>query len=634
MPQPVEAHFRHYAWLGTVVSKGEKKFGRAHGGAGGAPVRIDASVDEGRPLAEIRRSLHGLLSILIPRRWVFFVPFCLVSSVAFLASLYYPRAYSATTLFERRNDPIMLDLPLSAGAAASFNYFRSTMHNDLTSMNTMLEVVENLGLTKNVLRNADGTLTDDGQRQARALAQSLGSRLTVGSNSPSAQVDVIAITYTGPDPGIGRRLVEEVKRVYIRRMGEWTREFLEKQREYFLAEVATAQEELKLAQREETRLRLEYPYVNPTDPGAVTTQLSQLAIERRELLRRRREHQAEWEADQQALAALGAAGDESSLGAGPDAPVTTPEDIESQAKLSQIRREIEELRATRGMTDEHPRIKQLFDDARRIEVAMQQRQGSGGAGVGEGPPLPQASPAPRGIMSAALAPIISERARLRAQVDAAEMKITDIDADLQSNELTTAEFEKAKDRVFENQEQFNEVIGRVTKARQRVGQLETTLMAIEPAINAVSQDRLLQFSDTQPARSSVIPVTPKATTVLLLAVLAGVGAGVVCVVLAEVFDHVFHNSSHVVRSLGLPILEAIDEIITAQDHRRLLIRRVVATPLVLILLAGSTGLTGSMAYLSLQRPWTYQRLKRVPETAAALFGFDIGRTSASADSLP
>src|SRR3972149_837967 len=120
--------------------------------------RADRAADDDRPFAEIRKTLNDALRLLSLHRWMFFVPFSLVTCIGFVASLYYPRTYSATTSFECRNDPVMINLPMSAGAA-SFKYFRNTMVRDLTSMECMAEVVEKLGLLKDAGRNPDGTPT-------------------------------------------------------------------------------------------------------------------------------------------------------------------------------------------------------------------------------------------------------------------------------------------------------------------------------------------------------------------------------------------------------------------------------------------------------------------------------------------
>jgi len=584
---------------------------RRNGGEGNS----EQTLDEGRPFAEIRRNLHSVLGVLTLHRWAFLVPFCLVTSAAFIVSLDYPRSYSASTSFERRNDPVLFDLPLSAGAHASFDYFRSTMHADLTSVNTMNEVVDNLGLTRNFSRDVAGAFTPDSLRQRTALSRSLGGSISVIRTSPSNQIDILHIAYKGPDPLIGKRLVEEVKKVYIRRTMAWMQQFLERQKDYFVRESAGAMEELQLAQRELSRYLLEHPYANLTDPALIATRLTQLESEKREMLLRKREYDAERESERQQLAALGpqpvALRRDSTE---PSAPALSPAAVRLRTQYDELQKEIHLLRTTRGMTDQHPRIRELLTRSEQLQADFDHRQDS-------------VEPAPMSLADSSLegpySAWHSERARVQARLDAQEAKIAEIDISLATVENGLSEVLRAKEGVFDNQDEFTELNSRVSKAKLRHGNLENVLLAVEPAINALSHDRLMQFIEGQPARGSSIPVSPKANTVVLLALLAGVAAGAIVVILAEVLDHVYRSSGQVVRHLGLPILEAIDEIVTAQDRRRLLVRRVVIVPMVVLVLVGTVGVSGLLAYVSIERPWTYQRLTQYPRAAARILDVEI-----------
>jgi len=586
----------------------------------GALGRGDQALDDDRPFAEIRKALDDALRLLSLHRWVFFVPFCLVTCTGFVASLYYPRTYNATTTFECRNDPVMINLPMSAGAA-SFKYFRNTMVRDLTSMECMAEVVEKLGLLKDAERNADGTLTAESARRRESLARSFGGNLSIITNSPSELIDVVKITYTGPDRAIGRDLVDQVKKTYIRRTMIWIHEYLVSQRDYFMREAAESMDEVVRAERDETRLRLENPHVNPTDPGAISLKLAQLEGERRELHLRRREYEAEREAHRQLLASsdlpagVGEAGDARQTVA--DDGFFSPAALQFAGQIQEISGTVAKLRETRGMTDEHPEIREMLANRRRIEEKLEQQRvadretAASGKGFSAGP-LHSAA-------EFAATPWQSERARVLAQITAQNAKIKDIDISLQTNEAALAEINRAKDDVYDRQEEFASVLGNVQRARQKHAQLASTVATIEPAIKAVEQDRLLQFSEGQPARGGLTPVSPKAMTVVLVALLAGIAAGAVFVVLAEILDHVYRSSHQVSRSLGLPMLESIDEIVTGQDRRRILVYRAVVTPVLVLCCLGLTGLTGSMAYLSITQPWTYQKMRNIPEAALHLF---------------
>lgn len=576
--------------------------------------RVDLTPEDDRPFSEIRKTLLDVLRIGTVHRWAFFVPFCLATSAAFVLSLYYPRTYSASTTFERRSDPVILNLPLSPGAA-SFNYFRSTIERDVTSVANVADAVERMEAGKSLERDAEGQLTSAGLKQRNQIAGGLASTLRASRSSPSDQIDIVTLTYTGDDPKIGRSLVEQVKKSYTARTMVWLKEFLEDQRDYLLQQTAEALDELQAAQREETALRLQHPHVDPTDPGGLVIRLSQLEIEKRELQSRKRDQETELTALQQMLATL-----EST-----DAPSTDdlaeelsrtdlshPHAARLLAQIDSIDKEIARLRTSRGMTDEHPDIKQLFEDRRRIEAELTSAPASDSEPAAGGAP---GRTDPRAATAAHPAAWSAERRRLELQISAAESKLSDLAFNIQANETAIGELREARRDVFDDQEVFATVIGKVSRARTRHSQLESAVAALEPAITAAEQGRLIHFSDTAAARGGAVPVRPTTNSIIFVALAAGAVLGAIFVILAEVFDHVYRSSGQVARSLGVPILEAIDEIITAADRRKRLVRRLVFAPLVASMFAGVTLGAGALAYLSLQQPWTYERIRGWPSAA-------------------
>jgi len=584
-------------------------------------LRTEAS-DDDRPLAEVRKNLSEVWRMVSLHRWMFFVPFCIVTSGAFVASLYYPRTYRARTTFERKDDPVIMNLPMSAGAA-SFKLFRNTMMRDLTSTEYMSEVVEKIGLLDDADRTASGKLTEAGKRRRTGLARSLGGTLKINTHTPSELIDVITITYTGPDPKIGRKLVAQAKRTYIRRTMEWIHNFLAKQRDYFQREAELAMAELRVAERQEMRIKLDNPLIAAGDASQVSAQIAQLKIERRALELRLREYQSELDARKQMLAALG---DQMPIDSPPriEASVVSfgavppsEESLEILSLLESTNEKIDKLQRERGMTDQHPTIVELVATRASLHDRLsRQRDLDRQLVVNE----PGVSPTPP---NAALTPAAREwqrsRNELGVRIAAQKRKIKEVRIDLDTNDQAIARLNKAKTEMFDRREEFDQVHDRVVKAKQRLAQHEKTLAGIVPAIKTIEQGRLLQFSEGSPASGGVTPISPKSTSIVLLALLAGVAAGVVFVVLAELVDGIFRSSTHVARSLGLPVLDSIDEIVTGQDRRKLLVHRTVVAPLLVVGCLCVTGLTGSMAYLSLKRPWAYERIRSIPQTAIDLF---------------
>jgi hypothetical protein len=597
--------------------------GHSRSAGGGTAARHEPVAADDRPFLEFRKFLLNALRILSLHRWAFFIPFCLASSIVFVASLYSPRTYTASTSFERRTDPIAMDLEDPAGMPA-FTFFRATMVDDLKSEEYMVEVVDNLGLTEGFARDAEGNLTQDSLQRRATLARSLSNRLWIWTNTPDNYVDQVEITYTGPDPNIGRRLVDEVKKNFIRRTRGWVRDRLVARRAYFAEQLAEAEQERDHARREETRLRLETRLVDPMQPEDITKELSRLERENRALVLRKREHFADLTGQQQVLAMLDV---ETVGGVGPNeledpskaGAAVSPESFRLREEIRKTDLEIERLRATRGMTLLHPEIVKLTELRREIAEELARRRGS------ERPAADGAQPA-KAVASMATLPQQWQinRAQTLVRITALEEKIKDIDSELISKEAARKELLEIKSSIYQKQEEYAEVFDRASKARQRCSQLAARLAMIDPVVEAAQQDRLIHFIEGPQARGSSIPISPRGRDILILSLLIALGVGIACVVLAEVLDHVYRSSSQVARSLGLPILEAIDEIVTAQDRRRRLVRTVVITPLILALGLALTGGTGSMAYLSVTRPSTYAKIREIPKTAYEFFAGNAG----------
>jgi len=94
--------------------------------------------------------------------------------------------------------------------------------------------------------------------------------------------------------------------------------------------------------------------------------------------------------------------------------------------------------------------------------------------------------------------------------------------------------------------------------------------------------------------------------------LAGLAAGAVSVLLKELFDQTFRTTRQVTRSLGLAVLESIDEIVPSSDRARVFRRKLVYAPICATILLSAVGVTCAMAYLSIENPHAYQRLLEVP----------------------
>jgi uncharacterized protein involved in exopolysaccharide biosynthesis len=575
----------------------------------------------------MRKNLNSLLRILYLHRWAFFVPCCVAAAIVFVLSLSYPRTYMASTSFERRDDPVILNLNLSEGTG-SWSYFRSTMVEDITSPEVVAEAIKDMGLADNLEHDLEGTLTNKGKRRLNTMARSLAATLSVGWKMPSEYIDIITLTYKGPNPELGTKLVDAVKKAYIRRAMGWIQEFLEEQQTFFQGEGETAHQEWNRAKEALTQLQLDNPLIDASNPSAITTELSDREAQQRNLRLRRGEYEAELVEQKQLLAATAAERSEEPrilVNQGDDVTLEipfSPEALRLRDDILEIEQEITSLKSSRGMRDEHPEIQELCNKRDwLIQHLEQQREKDRRETLAN-----RAVDYEGGVATKEDVKILGQQqqmaaARLRCQVriDALETKIREIDLEMQDNEAAIAQLSRARKSFHEFDKQYAAVKEQIDNANSKYKANEQTLRSLEPALRAIRQGKLLKFFAEQPAHGSARPVSPKTTTIFLLALMAGVGAGGMFVILAELFDHVLRSTSHVSRALGVPILETIDEIITSADRRRNLIRNFVITPVAVVLIFGITAGSASLAYLAIERPWAYERIIDLPRKAAQLF---------------
>lgn len=587
------------------------------------PIDRESIGDDERPFADLRRAINNALRVLLLHRWAFFVPFCAISSAVFVASLYYPREYSASTSFERQDDPVMFNLPQAEGTG-SFMFFRSTLAEDVVSLENMRDVVDRLGLLRDAPPGSDEAVTESRKARAR-LAQSLAKCISVTARSPNDHTDKVTINYVGPDPEIGMRLVDEVKETYIRRIKAEVRERLYRQRDYFSERAKEALEKVNKHQRAETGLLLEHPGVDPKDPTAIASRLNQMRFDHRELERRKRALQADILAERQMLETTKPRirqriGELAANIAEGIVERLDPGVIQLVGRISALDTEIATLRSTRGMTLEHPEIQDLLVDRSELVAKLEKAR----AEYATAPPAEATREdaimklPPGADSDPSLQLWIVQQNRTRIKLEALRLQLDDVLASMKSNDEMVNQLLDAKQNVFATQEEFTAITSDLAAAKFELGQHREMLAKLQAPIDASEKGHMLQFFEIGPTRGGRRPVSPSSSTILLLSLLAGIAAGVAFAVLAEVLDHVYRSANQVARGLGLPILEAIDEIVTAPDRRRALVRSILVTPASVALGLGTLVISGSMAYLSIERPTTYEKIQTFHQAAVQL----------------
>ena len=573
---------------------------------------------EDSSFALLRDNVSEALRILMLRRWSFFIPFCLVTCLAAIASHRVKRTYESRTVIERRDHPVLMNLQQTAATGEFSLFFRPTLARDVRNLDAMARVVENLGLAGTLERNPDGTLTIESQRKCKRIGASLAAGVKVNLTQKGEHFDQIEISYAASDPNLPQKMVDQIKNVYIARTGERLTKMLEDVTEYF-GRLARDQWERKGRLEEDLlSFQAEYIGVDPTDPGSLRLKLNSLESEHAELqrtiaglerevtMRRHLRERYMREATSRSAAA-------SKADASPYVPVKSADALEIEKEIHDIQSTIRELQLTRRMTDRHPdiieqrkrvaRLQQRLRDQYKLDAARANPGDESGLSDEVASAAVDAATGWNAQTAALYLQIQDREARLAA----AQQRLRVVERDITKHQNLMGNVFKYRKTYLFKKDNVEQALDEYHRATDRVAMAESIL-------NADESERGITFTQITPPTPCIRPVRPRSTTVLALSLLVGLAAGAVCVLFKELFDHTYRTTKQVTRSLGIGILESIDEIVTRCDRARRFRRRVLYAPLAVTVLLGGVCLSCAAAYMSVEYPARYERIMRRPRS--------------------
>ncbi|MCB9865322.1 MAG: hypothetical protein H6816_01590 [Phycisphaerales bacterium] len=571
--------------------------------------------------AHLRDNIIEALRILALRRWTFFIPFCIVTSAVAIGSHWIKRTYRATTVVERRDHPVLMNLRQTAATGEFSRFFRPTLVRDIKSMETMMEVVENLDLVDT--GPEDAPKTADTVRAIRHKAASLIGGVNAFVVQKAEHYDEINISYEGTEPYLPRRIVQEVTNVYERRMRATLVAMLTEGMSYFQKAADESRNEISQLEEDILRFEAQYTGVDPTDPGALKLKLTSLESEQQELDRTIEglagevaarktliaayEERAQQQAESRVQAAQALANQGATI-AIPNVPKSAAATALEQ-EIRDLQNEIHELQLTRRMTDLHPDIVDRRNRIGRLRERLKEQY------------LADASTANRGAeLTDSDASVAVERAvgtdmellNLRLELQDREGRLASAQSRQRIVESDITKHRELQKNVFHYRRDYQVKSDQLTQARKDHAKNMERVNEISSILNADESQRGVSFTVRAAPSGGISPVRPQAAMVLICALLAGIAFGAIAVLIQEVFDQTYHTARQITRSLGISILETIDEIVTSADRARQFRRRVIYAPAIVTVLAAIVGVCCVAAYLSLADPLTYQRAMNGP----------------------
>lgn len=545
-------------------------------------------------ISDLQRVIDRVLAILSRRRWLFVIPMLGGMLLSLAVSLMLPRLYSFSAMFERRDDPVLIEL-IQSNSPYSFAMMRRSLVLDLLNRETFKRVLEDIGVTRDWPREADGRLTPEGAARQQALIAGLLSRIKVTPMEKGTELDLVEIAYTGDNPELAALVINRLKDEYIRDVQSRIQDILDRSHQFFQEECQKRSRELAAIQAELVQTAVSNPGISVSQPDLLDQLLTNARKAVEDLELQREQVQSRIVSLETALADLE---QRASAGAPPlEVPaeqIPNPRRAELRPDIDRLKSEIADAMELRGMTAQHPVVERLKARLDRLQAEYES--------------LPEFV-SPAGLTFADPSsgdPLQGGRLHAESELAAAREQLIGIDRQLEKQRAAEAKLAQDRSTLDERRQAFTIRQQQMERIRSDYDAWNGHLTTLSRALTARTKNRAIHFRTLAEAQVPVRPLSPTIAGVFLLSTGIGIALGTVVIFLRETLDRSFHDLARVRRSLGIPVLETIGEIKVSSSPT--LIARRIALPAVVSIEALILVLLSSLVYLRLEQPATFARL--------------------------
>lgn len=536
-------------------------------------------------VSDIRHTLHEIWRVVRDRRWLFILPACLVSSVAFLCSLMVPRLYDGGAIVKSEHDPVFSIVNASVWAQP-FEQIRDRMQSEIKDPALIEAALAECGRLDNLEKFPDGTLTPEGRRQRDHLIASIAAGLSTKTISESDNERIVQISMRHSNRELIPDVVRSIRHRYIPKATAMAVSVLEDVQAFLKTEADKSRERIAQLNQQIIEYELKYPGIDPDKPDRLDAEQTKLVIEKVDTERELQELQV-YDADLRSSLAL--ISNEKSGATERTHEVPNPRRVELLEEIQRLREEIRQGMTQKGMTDSHPAIV-------RAKEQLESRQ-------------TQYDETPATMTDDYNAD--SESSRFAAieetqrQYDKLAARISGKDRRLASIVDRLAEIEQTRGKAMEHRHGYHKAKAEMIRLKEDLRQWQEQIAPVSQVLYLDNKNRSVRFSAIQDSWVSPTPVTPKSSLVMLICLGIGGAVGVLAVLIAELVDHSYRTAKQLTTSLGLPVIESIGEIMTVATLRRRMIRKVLVMPVAATLALTAATSTGLLAYMSLENPAKY-----------------------------
>ena len=529
-------------------------------------------------------NLREWFRVLFRHKKKFAFPAMLVMIVAVIGSFWVPRKYEAEARFQRSNDAALRQMG-NATISGNLNVFRRKVKQDITSRDSIEQLTKDLDLTKGFARDRNDQLTRQGQVEKEDLIRKIRHSISVSYEIRNDQVDQIVVGYTDTDRNLAPKVANQLVQNYIAQTRKEMDKMLLGAQEFFGREVTKFSARVLELQTKKMKFELDHPGLDPNNPLNIHNQLTDLQategqIEKDvEVKEGKRRELTQWMDEQPEFV--------EEQNEGPNPQRTRLED-----RRQKHYEDLDYSLTVLMRTEEHPAVKKL-----RKRIAELDKQ---------------IEALPETVSLGTVRKPNEGRLGVEAQIRELDGEIEALNDQKERLTLKIQQLEIQNRNYFQVRNEYLNLDRDLLDSAEQLKFWESNLQRTQVALQTEISQRGVRLRQIERAEDMPRPSQPTLVMILGMASVLGLGTGFASLIMAELMDHTFQSVEQAVDELKLPVLGAVNEIVTPAEgfKRRILswgVYPAVTTALVGVLLCSLFA-----TYLNLRQPLTFDRMKANP----------------------
>jgi len=530
-------------------------------------------------------NLNEWFGILVRHKKKFFFPAISVMIVVIWASQWMPREFRAEAKFQRKSE-MSYSQQGDSTLGDAYGKIHALMNYNFKGRPAIEQLIIDLRLKEGLPHTADGQLTTDGMMTYDAMINRFANAIYVNNQVSSESIDLISVSFTDMDRALVPKVVNKLIENYMTKVRTELDETLLDQKKFFDTEVNRYRTKVRELESAKLRFTLTQGGITPEDPMFVYNKLEDLKKNKDKM-------KADIEKAKGSLDALIKWVKEQ-----PDVVQNTTKEeneelVELKEKLKSLKQALDANLYELRRTKEHPQVKDLIRRIADTNKEIAEFEGGDKLNIEEVP----------NVEKIAADKDISTKA---GELAAMEKTLEETAAEVDKFELLNRDF-------FRVRNDYLKITRDLTESTDQLKFWEDNLRRTQMALTVSVGDRGMRLSFVQRAPETVTkPSSPTLFKIIGAAIALGLAAGILMIVLAELLDHSYRSVEQAIDEIKLPVLGAINEIVSPAAAMRRKILGWGVFPLVTTVLA--LLLTGvfMLTYLSLEQPHKYDMLKQNP----------------------